>query len=257
MPDTPHDAAAISDAAAQRLIARAIELDARRTADVSVPQLREAVLEAGVSPAAFDAALAELRLTLQVAAPAAPESPRGRIAGPWARLRDRVRGAEPAAPATVPARIAVHGIALVAFWGALVLLMKLGGAADVAWPAQKLGAVLGTALGAWIAHRLGARIVKWPLLALTAAQGAELAMDLVWGAPAVLGASGHWAMILASVAGVGIGAALGRRRDATSAPPATERATTPVHAEPAPAADAPPRRLLRLRHPWTPRPATS
>ena len=45
--DTP-----ISDAAAQRLIARAIELDARSAADVSLAQVRAAVLEAGVSPTA-------------------------------------------------------------------------------------------------------------------------------------------------------------------------------------------------------------
>lgn len=258
MPDTPHDATAIPDAAAQRLIARAIELDARRTAEVPVAQLREAVLEAGVSPAAFDAAFAELRATLQAGSPAplpvAPEPPRGRIAGSWARVRDRVRGAEPptsTAPATMPERVSLNIVALLAFWGMLVLLMKLGGAADAAWPAQKLGALLGAVLGAGIAHRIGARFAKWALVAVAVGETAEFAADLLFGTPAVLGAGSHWAMFIAGALGVGVGALLGRTRHAPPATPtscAAARATAGTEAEPAPASDTPPRRLLRLRH---------
>lgn len=265
MTDTPHGAAVpdtvVSDTAAQRLIARAIELDARRSDVVSVAQLRDAVLEAGVSPAAFDAALAELRATLHLAAPPTPAPPPGRAVGWWARMRDRVRG-DAASAATVPTsmieRLVASAVALAAFWGMLTLLDSAADAAAVSWAAQKLCNVVATALGALLAHRLRARAVRWVLAALAVAQGAELAMDLAFGAPSVIGAGGHWAVILASALGVGVGALLGRERDAAPAqtPPAPAVVAEPHAAErtPTPAA---PRRLLRLRHASIPRPATS
>ncbi|HET9013221.1 MAG TPA: hypothetical protein VFN38_15450 [Gemmatimonadaceae bacterium] len=49
------------DAIASRLLARASELDALRSDDVTVADLRAAAAEAGISGSAFDAALEELR----------------------------------------------------------------------------------------------------------------------------------------------------------------------------------------------------
>jgi hypothetical protein len=49
----------LSDAAARRVLARAGELEAARGAGVAAARLREAALEAGISAAAFDVALAE------------------------------------------------------------------------------------------------------------------------------------------------------------------------------------------------------
>lgn len=69
------DVLRLPDDLAQRLLARAGELDAQGTGS-SIAQLRQAALEAGISPIAFDAALRELwpevaRATSQAAA--APE----------------------------------------------------------------------------------------------------------------------------------------------------------------------------------------
>lgn len=53
-------AEALSEPAAARLLARASELDAARSADTAVAELRAAAAEAGISAAAFDTALGEL-----------------------------------------------------------------------------------------------------------------------------------------------------------------------------------------------------
>ena len=60
----PIDELRVRDDVAQRLLARAVELDAEGGL-ASVGQLRRAADEAGISPAAFEAALQELRLTEQ------------------------------------------------------------------------------------------------------------------------------------------------------------------------------------------------
>lgn len=69
---TEHDEARpaerLPEEAAQRLLKRASELEAARSAELSVAELREAAREAGISPGAFEQALAELR-THNAAAP--------------------------------------------------------------------------------------------------------------------------------------------------------------------------------------------
>ena len=54
------DSGVLPEAAAERLLARASELDAARRRGAAVSDLRAAAEEAGISPQAFDAALAEL-----------------------------------------------------------------------------------------------------------------------------------------------------------------------------------------------------
>lgn len=51
----------VSEDEAHRVLARAVELDARATSDVSVEQLRAVAAEAGIAPEALDRALQELR----------------------------------------------------------------------------------------------------------------------------------------------------------------------------------------------------
>jgi hypothetical protein len=51
----------ISEDEAHRVLARAVELDARAMSDVSVEQLRAVAAEAGIAPEALDRALHELR----------------------------------------------------------------------------------------------------------------------------------------------------------------------------------------------------
>jgi hypothetical protein len=55
------DGEAISEGKAARVLDRAVRLDALRRGTVSVAELREAALEAGISPEAFERALAEVR----------------------------------------------------------------------------------------------------------------------------------------------------------------------------------------------------
>ena len=74
--DHLRDAERLPEDAARRLLARASELEAARGAELSVAELREAAREAGIAPAAFEQALAELR-DEERAVPAVP-APRRR-----------------------------------------------------------------------------------------------------------------------------------------------------------------------------------
>jgi hypothetical protein len=57
----PETQGLIPDSAAAQLLKRAVEIDTRRGMSVSIADLRAAAVEAGISTAAFDDALAELR----------------------------------------------------------------------------------------------------------------------------------------------------------------------------------------------------
>lgn len=68
----------LTDQVAQRILARAAELDAAQKAAVDVANLRAAAVEAGISPSAFDSALVEVRGGEQLPAPP-PRRRRARI----------------------------------------------------------------------------------------------------------------------------------------------------------------------------------
>ena len=70
------DAEILPAALAERVLKRASELDAVRTAGTAVAELRAAAAEAGISADAFDAALGELQKADQVPAPVATVSTR-------------------------------------------------------------------------------------------------------------------------------------------------------------------------------------
>jgi hypothetical protein len=57
----PRDADRLPEEAARRLLERASQLEAARSTELSVAELREAAREAGITPDAFEQALAELR----------------------------------------------------------------------------------------------------------------------------------------------------------------------------------------------------
>ncbi|HEX6051081.1 MAG TPA: hypothetical protein VFZ21_17495 [Gemmatimonadaceae bacterium] len=76
-PDQTRDAERLPEDAARRLLARASELEAARVTEMSVAELREAAREAGITPGAFEQALAELRAG-DPAAAAGLASPRRR-----------------------------------------------------------------------------------------------------------------------------------------------------------------------------------
>jgi hypothetical protein len=90
----PQEQVRLSEDAARLLLVRASELDATNARMLSVAQVREAAQEAGISPYAFDAALAELQ---QPAVATAPVPRDGFI--PW-RHRRKLRGAMFAVAAT-------------------------------------------------------------------------------------------------------------------------------------------------------------
>jgi hypothetical protein len=76
-PDRARDAERLPEEAARRLLARASELEAARGTELSIAELREAAREAGITPGAFEQALAELRVR-DTAAVAGPVSPKRR-----------------------------------------------------------------------------------------------------------------------------------------------------------------------------------
>ena len=59
----PRDAERLSEEAARRVLHRASELEAARGGEMSVADLRDAAREAGITPGAFEQALAEYRGT--------------------------------------------------------------------------------------------------------------------------------------------------------------------------------------------------
>jgi hypothetical protein len=76
------DAERLPEEAARRLLERASELEAVRSAELSVAELREAARDAGITPGAFEQALAEFRGTDQSLVAPAPVR-RRRLARLW------------------------------------------------------------------------------------------------------------------------------------------------------------------------------
>lgn len=70
----PHarDDEILQDRQAADLLSRASELEIAQASGSPVSDLRRAAMEAGISPSAFDAALAEMQVARQPAAPAQP-----------------------------------------------------------------------------------------------------------------------------------------------------------------------------------------
>jgi hypothetical protein len=80
--DQSRDAERLPEEAARRLLERASELEAARSAELSVAELRAAAREAGIAPSAFEQALAEIRGT-DLSSPAAALAPQRRLARFW------------------------------------------------------------------------------------------------------------------------------------------------------------------------------
>jgi hypothetical protein len=216
------DGSHLPEDVAHRVLARAVELDARRDAGISVQQLRDVADEAGISQGALDAALREL------AAGAPDEGPR----------RSRWQ--------TVVANV----LGVAAFWLTLMVLVRICRAVEAPWLVRKAVDPLALAIGAAVAHRLRARPAAIILAGLGVAQAAEVVMDAIVGRAAVQGFGAHMALIIAGIGGALLGAAL---VDARS----NGRPTAPPHAHApdeslVPNAEPPRRddRSLRLRpHP--------
>lgn len=96
--------------------------------------------------------------------------------------------------------------ALAAFWGVLVMIVSFDRANGVHWLVRKASDPLALGIGAAIAMRLRARPVSLLLAGLAISQGAEFVIDAYYRVPAVHGAGSHFALMIAGVAGVLLGA---------------------------------------------------
>jgi hypothetical protein len=77
------EAERLSEEAARRLLERATELEAARSAGLSVAELREAAREAGITPDAFEQALTEFRGADPSSLMVPPPAGRWRLARFW------------------------------------------------------------------------------------------------------------------------------------------------------------------------------
>lgn len=236
----PHrDAERLPEDAAHRLLARAVEIDNPRSSEITIAQLREAAAEAGISSVAFDEALAELRGTARGNAYDAPTH-----LGPLDRVRQWIANAN----SDVARKSVLRNlVAIVGFWGTLMVIVSVDRALDVHWLVRKASDPLALGLGAALASRLRARPVCLVLAGLAISQGAEFVMDLSLGAPAVQGFGSHIALMIAGVAGVLLGGRILRQ------PPAAREVPDVVrdqHQEMSSDREPPPmeaRRALTLR----------
>lgn len=194
---SPEDEAVrLSDDAAHRLLARAIELDQTRSSDTTVRELRDAAREAGISVQAFDAALREL-----AAAPRAVDTaglrppPGGILRRLWGRLQGKAREKQTVGDAAVS-----NVMAAVVSWALLFLLARI--TAGIGWWGTEVAILLGCVLGVGIARRLHARVLELGLLGMIAFQVAELAMHVAFGIRAVQSGPTHFAVMIAGVLGV-------------------------------------------------------
>jgi hypothetical protein len=221
----------IADDVARQLLERATALDVDGP---TLAQLRQAAAEAGISNAAFDAAVAEWR-------------------------ESSARKVVPAARRSWTEQVLRNGAGIAAGWSAVAVLAIAQRLITVPWLVHKVTDPVGLAIGAAVAARLRARTATVLLGGLAVSTGAEFLMDLFSGAPAIHGFGAHMALMIAGVAGVAVGrAAWGRgggrgvgrhdtleaRRQSPPGDSSESRSVGPTNAE----ADRRFVESLRLRH---------
>ncbi|HEX6048473.1 MAG TPA: hypothetical protein VFZ21_04370, partial [Gemmatimonadaceae bacterium] len=197
----------LSEDAAHRLLARAVELDAQHGSRVSVAQLREIAREAGIAPEAFDAALgeyhnrtAEPARRSRVLAPLRRWWPSGQEEGKTNRTD------------TMWKAVTINVLAFAVFWVVLSSFSRVSAALDLSWPANHAGNILANLFGVGVALRLRARVTGIVLGVTAAAQLAGYIMHLIFGIQSVQGGPTHWALFLAGLLGIALGALLMRSR---------------------------------------------
>ena len=187
----PHFPDLLSEDAAHRLLARAVELDAHRAGSLSIEQLRDVARDAGISSRAFEDALVEARAGTP-----------NRSWRSWARHG------------------LLNGLGLVGFF---YLFRSLNHFLLPFPDARVLSAIdiVATLTGMAVALRLRGKIAAAVIGAYAAAQlGALPVLYLIFhpelGRPSTLLSSWGWAsMGLASVCGVGVGALIMRKQRET------------------------------------------
>jgi len=192
--DRPDAPTFLSEDAAHRLLARAVELDSRHASDVPLSKLREIAREAGISNRAFDLALEEIRVSPSPSV--ADVQVASEQTGRWSRWQPLIRNVG-------------------SFAAAMILIgtvNRFTNAVGTTWPMQHAVSILANVLGAGLALRLRGRVAAFVLGVTAIAQLAEYPMHLVFGIATVQGGPTKWALILAATLGLGAGV-LSRKRE--------------------------------------------
>jgi hypothetical protein len=246
-PTPPHREPVLSEDAAHRLLARAVELDAHRASQVSVAQLREIASEAGIAVDAFDDALAEFRSLTEV--PAEPSKPGfTRAIRRWWRNTDATHLDERWSRSMWKG-VTINVLAFAIFWVGLSAFSRFSGSLGLDWPADHAGRVFVNLVGLGVALRLRARVTSIILGVTAAAQLAGYVMHLFFGIRTVQGGPTNWALMLAGLAGMAFGVVLtrSRRPPAHGLPGVADGVARETSQPSAPPSDQPPPVSLRLR----------
>ncbi len=202
--EQPESYVTMSDEAAHRILARAIELERTGGPETTVAQLRDVAREAGISMTAFDSAVREAESVSTHDRTPAPA--RGVLSRLWVRVKQR--GAAEVNAADV---LTVSIASLLTFWLLAFVLTRFAVASG--WQAMELTILASSLMGVVIARALGARVVALGLLGFAAFQAAEFAMHALFGIESVQGGATHWAVMLAGVLGALLGARFERGTD--------------------------------------------
>lgn len=194
MSEQDHDAERmhLSDEAAQRLLARVVELDADRHIGTTVARLREVTRELGIPDATFERALEELRM-LTAATPGTQEV-RERPQSRWWWQRSIRSTTERSGGES----LFVNGGVLAAFIAALGLSSYLSHFLGGDWQMRAGFTVLLNLLAVVVARRYRARPAMYLLAVTAVAQSVEYVMHLLFGIQAVQGGDTHWAVLAAA-----------------------------------------------------------
>lgn len=177
MSSSPIGPERIGETTAKRLLERAAELDENK---LTLGQLRDAAIEAGIAPSAFDEAVRE-----------------------WRRTRNLAPTRDSARP--LSNRLLRNAAALTAGWVAISVFAAVDGLLALSWLVHKLTDPVGLALGSVVALKLRARTAVTVLGGLTVSQLVEFLLDLGSGTPAVHGFGAHISLMAAGIAAVAVG----------------------------------------------------
>jgi hypothetical protein len=246
-PAPQHRELPFSEDAAHRLLARAVELDVQRVSQVSVAQLREIAREAGIAAEAFEDALAEFHSVTEAAAEPANPGP-VRALRRWWRNID-ASPSELSRPSPMWKDVTINALAFAIFWMVLSAFSRTSALLGLDWPANHAGNIIANLLGVGVALRLRARVTAVLLGVTAAAQLAAYVMHLLFGIGTVQGGPTHWALMLAGLLGIALGAVLARPRQPRAhliSDVGDERADA-TNARSGAVPDEPPSASLRLR----------
>ena len=176
MSDSRPQSRRIPEAIAQRILDRAAAIDVDA---VSLEELRQAAIEAGISGESFDIAVAEWQTRPVFVEPL-----------PIKR--------------SIMDSVVRNAASFVGGWLASALLISLQNGLGAPWQLQKMSEPIGMGIGVLLALKLRARVATVVLAGLTISQGTEFLLDLTTGRPAVHGFWPHISLMVVGIAGAAI-----------------------------------------------------